>query len=187
MTEWVIHTLSVFLFSCTIVLIVPFIKVYTKGITDANYNVPLFAALLTIANMTHSLRSPYSIAILTSGHYKQTQRCYIADAAINIVISVVLVIKFGLAGVAIGTIAAMLYQTVWMAVYAYKNILHREIKHLFKQFSVDIVSVSVAYFATSWICLKSISYTAWLIMAVECAAIIGIAIFSSNSTSCTNR
>ena len=39
--EWALHTGTVFLFTCTGILIMPFIEVYTKGIEDANYIVPI--------------------------------------------------------------------------------------------------------------------------------------------------
>ena len=35
--EWTMHTLVTFVFSCTAILIVPFVRVYTADITDANY------------------------------------------------------------------------------------------------------------------------------------------------------
>lgn len=39
---------------------------------------------------------PYNLMILAAGHYKQTQSNYIVAAALNIVISIVLVSRFGL-------------------------------------------------------------------------------------------
>ena len=48
--EWLVHTGTVYLFGCTGVLIVPFVAVYTHGISDANYIQPLFAVLITTVN-----------------------------------------------------------------------------------------------------------------------------------------
>jgi len=76
-TEWCIHTGTTFVFSCTAALIVPFVRVYTAGINDANYIQPAFAILLTLANAMHCLRLPYNIMVLAAGHYKQTQKNYI--------------------------------------------------------------------------------------------------------------
>ena len=84
-TEWVIHTGTTFVFGLTAILIVPFVRVYTLGIHDANYIQPLFAALIVAANAGHCLRSPYNIIIIAAGHYKQTKNNYIIDAIINIV------------------------------------------------------------------------------------------------------
>ena len=90
-TEWAIHSIAGFVYGCTAILIVPFIMVYTKGVYDINYNVPIFALLITLANLSHTLRLPYSIIVLSSGHYKETQNSYIITSAINLVISVIFV------------------------------------------------------------------------------------------------
>ena len=58
---------------------------------------------------------PYNILILAAGHYKQTQSNYIIAMILNIVVSIATVKMWGLVGVAIGTLIAMAYQTVWMA------------------------------------------------------------------------
>lgn len=110
-------------FGCTGVLIVDFVRVYTYGINDADYIQPLFAVLITIANAGHCLRLPYNILILAAGHYKQTQSNYIIAMILNIVVSIATVKMWGLVGVAIGTLIAMAYQTVWMAKYDSKNII----------------------------------------------------------------
>ncbi len=172
-TEWVIHTVTTVVFSCTMALIVPFVMVYTKGITDANYNVPLFALLITIANAGHCLRLPYSILILSAGHYKQTQWNYIASASINIVVSILFVSTWGLVGVAIGTIVAMFFQTFWMAWYTAKNIVDRDLISFFKQVFVDIVAFISVYLISSLFSLGSTTYLAWLFMAIK---ILGIAL-----------
>ncbi|MBO4330667.1 MAG: polysaccharide biosynthesis C-terminal domain-containing protein, partial [Oscillospiraceae bacterium] len=169
--EWLIHTGAVLVFGCTSSLVSPFVKVYTDGITDADYHVPLFAFLLTLANSMHSLRLPYSIMILAGGHYKQTQSNYIIAAVMNLAVSILAVRSLGLIGVAIGTLAAMLFQTVWMAHYVSRTFLRRPAKEFVKHLLVDAVCFAAAYGLTSLLRLKSVSYLSWVVLAVECAAI----------------
>ena len=165
--EWIIHTLTTLIFGCTGILIVSFVQVYTYGVDDADYIQPLFAVVLTAANAGHCLRLPYNILILAAGHYKQTQSNYIIAMILNIVISVATVWFWGLIGVAIGTLVAMIYQTVWMAWYDSKNIIkypmHQFVKHIF----VDILIVVVSSAATFWIPLTSVSFVGWVLQAVE--------------------
>ena len=168
-TEWIIHTVAVFLFGCTLVLVVPFIMVYTRGVTDANYNVPVFAVLITLANASHSLRLPYSMLILTAGHYKQTQHSYLIAAGLNIIISIALVYFYGLIGVAIGTLVSMSYQTVWMAWYSYKNILKRNASRFCKQILVDTICLVLVYLVTNLIQLPVSSYINWFVLAASVA------------------
>lgn len=167
--EWVIHTGSTYVFSCMAALIVPFIQVYTFGINDANYIQPVFAILLTLANAMHCLRLPYNIMVLAAGHYKQTQTNYIVAAIMNIIVSVLTVKAWGLIGVAIGTLAAMTYQTVWLAVYDSKHFIFWPLKKVVKQFGADALCAVLIVGMASLMPLKEISYLSWLFMAVRVA------------------
>ncbi len=179
-TEWCIHTGGVVLFGCTGLLILPFVQIYTKGINDAEYVLPLFAFLITSAHAVHCLRIPYNTMILAAGHYKQTQSNYIISAVLNIVVSVVTVSLFGLIGVAIGTFVAMAYQTVWMAWYVSKNLIKWPIKKFFRQIIVDVITVALAFFATRWINLSDVSYLSFVIMAIEVFVVVLICVFVVN-------
>lgn len=170
-TEWVIHTGTTFVFGVTAVLIVPFVRVYTLGINDADYIQSLFAALIVAANAAHCLRLPYNIMILAAGHYKQTQHNYIIAAILNIVVSVLAVKAWGLVGVAIGTLLAMGYQTVWMAWYDSKHLIKWPFGNFVKPVVVDIVTVVLCSIACSVFSMRSVSYMGWIINAIEVAAV----------------
>ena len=178
--EWIIHTLTVVLFGCAGILIIPFVTVYTKGITDANYIQPLFAILIVIAHAGHCLRMPYNTMILAAGHYKQTQHNYIIAALLNIIISIITVKFYGLIGVAIGTLVAMFYQTVWMAFYISKNINKWPFKTFLKRLFVDIIEVSVIIICTIFIKMPTTSYLGWLILALEVFSIAIIIVIIIN-------
>ena len=165
-TEWLLHTGTVLLFGCASVLVVPFARVYTYGVTDANYIVPLFAVLITLAHAGHCLRLPYNILILAAGHYRQTQSNYIIAAVMNIVISVLTVRAWGLVGVAIGTLCAMFYQTVWMAIYDAKNILNCSMREFIKHSAVDTVVFLTAFLVTYRLPLCAVTYASWFKLAI---------------------
>ena len=165
--EWFLHTGTTLVFGCTGVLIVDFVRVYTYGINDADYIQPLFAVLITIANAGHCLRLPYNILILAAGHYKQTQSNYIIAMILNIVVSIATVKMWGLVGVAIGTLIAMAYQTVWMAKYDSENIICWPFKNFLKQCGVDAITVIIASLATFKIPMLSVSYVSWFLLAIE--------------------
>ena len=166
-TEWLIHTGTTIIFTLTAVLIVPFVQVYTHGVNDANYMQPLFGVLLVAANSGHCLRLPYNIMILAAGHYKQTQHNYIIAAMMNIAISIVCVMQFGLIGVALGTLAAMVYQTVWMAWYNSKNFIQWPMKNFFKQIGVDAVSAVLILIISGYFTMAGINYLEWVILAIK--------------------
>ena len=179
--EWLIHTGTTYVFSCTAALIVPFIQVYTLGISDANYIQPTFAILLTLANAMHCLRLPYNIMVLAAGHYKQTQRNYIVAAILNIVVSVLTVKIWGLIGVAIGTLVAMTYQTIWLAIYDSRHFIYWPLKKVIRQFLVDIISSFLIISFGSHIVLKDITYFNWFFMAIKVAIVALFVAFCLNS------
>ena len=179
-TEWSIHTGTTLIFTVTAILIVPFVQVYTHGVNDANYMQPLFGVLLVAANSGHCLRLPYNIMILAAGHYKQTQHNYIIAAVMNIAISIVCVMQFGLIGVALGTLAAMAYQTVWMAWYNSKNFICWSMRKFAKQICVDVVSAVGIYWLGSLMEMSSVSYVEWVLLAVKVIAIGGIIVLVVN-------
>lgn len=169
--EWMIHMGTIYLFGCTACLIVPFIEVYTYGINDANYIQKSFAMLLVIANGIHCLRIPYVVMILAAGHYKQTQSNYLITAFVNIIVSILLVIEYGLIGVAIGTLVSMLYQTIWMANYVSQKIIKNSRNNFIKLFVTDIMTFIIILFLNSLVKMKNITYMAWILMAVKVAII----------------
>ena len=165
--EWFLHNITVLLFGCTAVLIVNFVRIYTLGITDANYIQPLFGILITIANAIHCLRLPYNNLIKAAGHYKQTQNNFIIAMFLNIIISVVTVKMWGLIGVTIGTLIAMLYQTIWMSWYISKNIINWPLINFYKQLFVDFIIVVISFVITYNIPMSSTNYFSWSILAAE--------------------
>lgn len=172
-TEWLIHTGTTLIFTLTAVLIVPFVQAYTHGVSDANYIQPLFGILLVAANSGHCLRLPYNIMILAAGHYKQTQHNYIIAAVINIVISIIGVKQFGLIGVTLGTMAAMVYQTVWMAWYNSKNFIQWPMRNFFKQMAVNVVSALSIFTVNGYFNMTGVSYLGWVVLAIK-ATVCGV-------------
>ena len=98
---------------------------------------------------------------------KQTQRNYFEAAAINIIVSVMSVKFFGLVGVAVGTLVAMTYQTIWMAWYCSSKLLKRGYNLFVKQIIIDIITFTIGYLMTRWIPFNTHTFFAWVILALE--------------------
>lgn len=179
--EWSIHTGVVVVFGCTAFLLVPFIQLYMGPIADANYIQPLFAGLLTLAHAGHCLRLPYNIMILAGGQYKQTQSSYIIAVIINLAASIAMVKVYGLVGVTIGTLAAMTYQTVWMAWYNSKNLLKWDFCNFVKQSLVDGLIVLTAGFVTYKVGIEVKNNLMWICAGARTVLIWGVTSFMINS------
>ena len=155
------------IFACTIILITPFIQVYTSGVVDANYIRPEFGCLLVISEFIWAIRTPYNSITLAAGHFKETRKGAWAEAIINIVISVVLVFHYGLIGVAIGTIVAMAVRTAEFVYHANKYVLKRSIWESLGKILVAIVATAISVIIVYFINLSSPdSYAMWIINAL---------------------
>lgn len=179
-TEWAIHTAGTYLFTCTGLLIVPFVLVYTSGISDANYYQPLFAILIVIANAVYCLRLPYHVMIKAAGKYKETQSCYIISTVINVLASVIVVKYYGLVGIAIGTLAGMFYQTIWMMKYIYKSILNLSMVQFIKQIFVDVLGAVISSTGVLFFRMDTYTYLSWIKLSVCNAAYTLIIIVAVN-------
>lgn len=164
---------------CTLVLIVPFVSVYTKNISDVNYLRPTFAMILTLSEFVWSIRLPYSSITLAAGHFKETRVGAWVEVFTNIVISTILVIKHGIIGVAIGTLIAMIIRTIEFIYHSNKYILKRNIILTLKKIFIMLIEVLVmTLICHNYINIKITNYQSWvlygIIIFVICTMIIMI-------------
>lgn len=165
--EWGLHNITMLILSSTTVLIVPFIRVYTLNISDANYIIPVFPYIMCAMTICRCLQMPYNVVVQAAGHFKQTQKSAIIEPIINISISIILVKYLSLTGVAIGMFVSMLYRMVYLSYYLTKNILKINRKILIKRFFVDIIIIILVVLLGSFIEMNDISYIAWGLMACK--------------------
>ncbi|MDK6856392.1 polysaccharide biosynthesis C-terminal domain-containing protein [Aerococcus sp. UMB1112A] len=178
--EWLMHNASTLLFSLTASLIVPFVKVYTSGINDADYNAPIFALMLCLAQLVYCIRIPYTAVVLSAGHYKQTQASAIIEALLNVVLSIILVSNFGLIGVAVGTFLAVLYRTLYFIQYLSNNILHRSKKIFTKHMLVDILIFSITFWIGSFFDGDIVNIIEWVKLAIVEGIIFSLVVLIVN-------
>ena len=170
--ETLLHIVSSALFGAAIVLVTPFVQVYTRGINDVEYTRVLFGYLVIIGEMLFILRSPYEALVNASGYFKQTKKYAYAEAGINLFISTLMVHKFGLVGVVIGTVAAISFRNIAYAMYASKAIIYRSPMIFIKRFAVTGATVALIFFSCKLLPKYSMtSYIHWAYFAVETAAI----------------
>lgn len=133
-------------YAVTLYLILPFIKIYTASITDVQYIDKYLPILFVLGEMLNIIRFPMSGTINFAGHFKQTLWRSIFETVINVSVSLVGVIYLGIYGVLLGTIAALMYRTVDIFIYANTRILNRRpFKTLFIYSSHTILMLIIAY------------------------------------------
>lgn len=173
--EFTVELLTFFLYSCGFVLLIPFVRIYTFGMTDAEYIQPLFGVILLLAEMAYCIRDPYVTVAYAKGHFRQTKRYAFGEAIINILVSLCLVGRLGLIGVAAGTLISMSIRAVQQVYYLQKNILCRSMYLFIKRMIVFGIGCILTIFI-SWklIPLNGTSYIQWIRDAVSVALIAAV-------------
>lgn len=116
----------IIVFSCfTLVylLILPFIRLYTAGVTDIDYIDSKLPFLFVVVQLLSNGRTSSTNLINYAGHFKKTQMRAVLESVINITVSIICIRKWGIYGVLFGTIAALLYRANDMILYSHKYIL----------------------------------------------------------------
>jgi O-antigen/teichoic acid export membrane protein len=160
------HIITVVLYSCAAILIIPFVQIYAGGFTDTEYIRPLAAYIILSAECIFCLRQPYHSVIISAGHYKQTRTGGFIEAGLNVVLSLILVRYWGIAGVAIGTLIAMIYRTIDYFFYLKKSIICFKISSYFKRFILSIINIAIISAIFFLFDIKASNYFIWVGVAL---------------------
>lgn len=181
--ETILSVAAVVLFAATTVLIVPFVRIYTAGVQDADYYAPVFALLLILSALCYCLRLPYHAVVVAAGHFRQTSAVAYGEAVINVCLSIALVGKYGLIGVAAGTVIATCFRFVYYVIYLSKGIMHRKVRLFLKRTAVNAAAYAVSC-AVAVVAVSSININNYLIWGV-CGAVATV--FACTVTIGVNR
>jgi len=162
---WILHLLTVILYGCAASSIGSFVRIYTNGITDANYEQPLFGFVLIGAYVLYCLRLPSTTIIKAAGHYRQTQNTFIIATIINLVVSILAVNRFGLIGVAVGTAISMFYHLVRLSVYTSRYLIERPIKDIVRQIVNDLLIILMSFPLSYYLLPTATNYVNWALIA----------------------
>ncbi len=166
--EFWIFVLSTVLFTCGILLIIPFVLIYTKGVYDANYNQPFFGVILLLSEYLYCCSEPYVNIAYAAGHFKQTSKYAYIEAIIKIFISVSLVKKYGLIGVASGTFFAILIRMVCQVYYLSKNITFRSMKFFLEKITFFLgISIIIIVLSNYIFDFSVNNLFKWVILAIQ--------------------
>ncbi|MBQ4087754.1 MAG: hypothetical protein IJC78_05865 [Clostridia bacterium] len=120
MTTFMIYTLMA-------VFLLPVVQIYTKGVTDINYSNVALVFLFVLMNLLSNGKLPSNHVLEYSGTFEATRSHAVIEMIINIAVSIVAILKWGICGAVVGTIAALLYRGTMMIYYANRKVLGRSI------------------------------------------------------------
>lgn len=168
--------LTIVLFGTAGALIVPFVKLYTHDATDANYVQPIFAIILLLSEAINCLVLPCFNLSIAANKLKESQIGAYTEAAINLVVSCILVLWNPLIGVAVGTLASAIYKSIYYIVFSTKNVLCVKAERPLIKFFITVVVLLAVSVGGMMIAsyLPLYNYWRWIIAGVGTVAVIGV-------------
>ena len=176
--EWLVFAVGCLLFSITAVMLTPFVTLYTASIVDVNYYQPLFGLAMVVCAFISSIKHPYLYLTEGAGKFKETRNGAILEVVVNIAVSVLCVLQFGIIGVLIGMIVSATIRTIEYAMFSFKNLLCSSRMHLVKHFVIVILTFALCVVVGKLVCfLECVNYVQWVINAVLVAISSFVIIF----------
>ena len=166
MATFVIYTLMA-------VFLLPLIQIYTKGINDANYINSLLVILFVVMNLLSNGKLPSNHVLEYAGKFEETRSHAIWEMIINIAVSIVSILIWGICGAVIGTIVALLYRGTMMIYYSNKKVLMRGMFHTYKLWLVNgavFALIMAIFYVDSFrglsftkLLIKGITHSLWIV------------------------
>ena len=143
--ELMFYALISWAFSCTMVLIMPFIRLYTAGITDVNYNVPMIGFLFTLNGLFYSLKTPQGMLVISAGLYRETRWQVTIQGLIAVVGGVIFVQFWGLEGILAGSILSNIYRDIDLLFYIPRKLTKLRVRTSFYRMLRVFVCFGIVY------------------------------------------
>lgn len=173
----ILTTLTLMLFGTAAILIVPFVRMYMADATDANYVRPVFALILVVAEALNCLTLPCFNLTIAANKLKQSQFGAFGEAAINVVVSLVLMLVWDpLIGVAVGTLAAVVFKCIYYTAFAGKHILKVKRTPLFIKLGITTLLLLGFSLGGIWLIRNVLiyKYTQWVVWGFGFAIATGL-------------
>lgn len=125
--ELIFMTAVTILMSCCSVLAVPFVQLYTKGVTDVNYVyvfLPTMFGLIQILSWDRYVTGNLSGI---AGHAKVVSKISVIEATSNIILSVLLAPRMGLYGITLATVISLVFKLAYLTYLGNVVVLKRGI------------------------------------------------------------
>ena len=162
------------LMSVSYVLAIPFVKLYTRGVADVDYvyyQLPFMFSLVQLLSW-----SRYVNGNLTglAGYAKSTSYVSLAEAIINMILSIALVQKYGITGVLFATVIALPIKVIWCIYISDKKVLHRSFSKTIKMTSCNYIFFFSIVLIMKHVNLEIPTYSMFVLYGCTLVIIIGI-------------
>ncbi len=178
--ELIYYNLITITYAIAFIMIMPFIKIYTNGVDDINYNLPFLGFLFVLNGWLYNIKTPQGMLVISAGMYKETRIQSTIQAAIIIVVGILLAPKYGLVGIMVASCLSNLYRDIDLFVFIPKNVTELPVRTTLYRILRMIMGVLIICLPFYYIDIPIANFVEWFIkaLAVGLYSIVVVGIIS---------
>jgi O-antigen/teichoic acid export membrane protein len=163
--EFSYYYLITVVYSVMLITIMPFIRIYTHGITDVNYYIPIFGVMITLNSLFYNLKTPQGMIVISAGLFKETKWQTTTQGAIAIIGSIVFSLWYGLVGVIIGMVLSNIYRSIDLLFFIPKHVTKLPVGKTFRRWIKMALDITIIYITNLFFQYQPSGYLNWILFA----------------------
>ena len=172
--EQAYYLLITVVYGASLLLITPFISLYTKGISDADYILPVLGAMCVMNGFLYNLKTPQGMLVISAGMYRQTRWQSTAQGLIALIGGFIGVQIFGLYGIIGGLMLSNIYRDIDLLFFVPKRITRLSHIRTVKHIAAAFVSMAPVFFIFVKYGFAASSFIDWIFKGFIITAVLSL-------------
>ena len=163
--EYMYYVIITIMYGTCLVMILPFIKLYTRNISDVNYCINSLAILITLNGIFYNLKTPQGMLVISAGHYRETRWQTVTQGVLSIILGSIFGYYAGISGIVLGSICSNLYRDIDLMFYVPRKIVGTRVTTTFKRELLVIINIVIIYNVFQFYNIPIENYLQWIVYA----------------------
>lgn len=164
--EYTYYLIIAIVYSISFIMLMPFIRIYTENVTDANYIQPLIGFLFVLNGLLYNLKTPQGTLVISAGHYKETRWRSFTQALIIVVGGIILTPLFGIVGVLVASCLSNLYRDIDLLFYIPRHVTKTKVRETIKNWVMIVFIILTSTIPFIFIDLNPVGLLEWTIESI---------------------
>lgn len=178
--EFMYYGLITTVYSIAFITIMPFIQIYTAGVEDVNYNLPIVGFLFVLNGLLFNIKTPQGMLVISAGMYKETKIQTTTQGLLVVVIGAILAPILGIAGVLIGSIISNLYRDIDLLFFIPKNVTQTKVSSTFFRIIRIFLCMGIVFIPFYFLSYVPITFISWIVYATCVGIYVLVVVVSIN-------
>lgn len=168
--EYAYYSLISIAYTVAFVMIMPFIRLYTSGVTDIDYDLPVVGFLFVLNGLLYNIKTPQGMLVISAGLFKETKAQVTIQGAIAVIVGAMLTPSLGIIGVLVGSILSNLYRDIDLIIFIPKHVTKLPVRMTVYRILNMAMCVGIILLPFRFVPVNPTSYVSWVVSA----ALVGL-------------